>query len=463
MSEVVKESSSANVLFVDDDKAFLKTMLRGAEHRLGENQYLGAHDEKEALLSAKKYQPEVIILDLNLKEEKTSKNSLDFIPKLVEFSPYSRIIILTGQDQAEWGIRSVNAGAASFLTKPASLDHLIVLIKDAIQVSKLFKAAHKKDNSLKAALTSLGLRTKSESMAQVLEQAAIAATSNLSVLLCGETGVGKGVLAKAIHQASDRSNKPFIRVQPHFGSHDLIVSELFGHTKGAFTGASKDRDGFIKQADGGTLFVDEIDTLPRQTQIALLNVLQEKEFQPIGSNKVLHSDFRLISATNTPFNLLIGEDKLRPDFFHRIAHSIIHIPPLRERRADIPDLAEEFISKIAAKSNETLVYGLTHEAKTWLSTQEWPGNVRELEASVERAYVQAKYYKHGLIQLSDFKKHDVRTAIAPAQTLNEQIKNFELTIVAESFAKNAENYTATAKALGVDRKRLKRILSQLEN
>jgi len=240
----------------------------------------------------------------------------------------------------------------------------------------------------------------------------------------------------------------------------MISSELFGHTAGAFTGAREVRVGVIEEANKGTLFLDEIDTLPPQTQIALLHVLQEKEFHKIGSSKTIRSDFRLISATNSPFDQLVGREKLRGDFYHRIAHIVIHIPPLRERREDIPMLAQQFLDKLASSEEGQATVVLSTEASLWLSAQEWPGNVRELQATVERAHAQAQIWGRRFIFQKDLEPPTTRKVKAVTGTLTEQLEAYELAITVDTFTKLRQNHSATARFLGIDRKRLRRILAR---
>lgn len=456
------DQEKANVLFVDDDEVLLRRITSSLARRSSVLFYHSARTTAEAVSLAEELRPEVVVVDLQIDPGQGPESGLNLIRQLFELNDCVRILVLTGNSDNEWGVRSISAGAASFLTKPVSIDHLLALIEDGVHVSRLMRAHKEAETDTHAAIAALGLRTRSETMKRVLDEVAFAAATPQPVLLCGETGVGKGVIAHAIHRGGARREGPFIRMQPSFGSHDLIASELFGHVKGAFTGANDNRTGLIKEANSGTLFLDEVDALPQQTQVALLHVLQEKEFQPVGSSKSYSSDFRLIAATNTPFARLTGESKLRMDFYHRIAHTVIHIPALRERRADISDLAREFVTKLSNEEEESTVYGLTNEATTWLSAQPWPGNVRELLATVERGYAQAKFYGRRLVRVSDVQTPPIPKTSSPTTSLSTALRDYELALATSSFTKNHHNYSATARDLGIDRKRLKRILSRAE-
>lgn len=455
------DTEKAHVLFIDDEETFTRQLIRSAVQRNCAFECRSASNETQAVQVANQIRPEVIVLDLGLNGG--PECGLSLIPKLFEVTDCARLIVLTGHGDAEWGIRSINAGAASFVPKPVNFDHLAALIDDGLNVARLMRATKRNDSEQLSRIAALGLTTQSEKMVKVLEQVAFAAATPQPVLLCGETGVGKGLIAHAIHKASKRCNRPFVRMQPSFASHDLIMSELFGHMKGSFTGASDSRTGLIEEANGGTLFLDEIDTLPQQTQIALLDVLQEKEFKRIGSNRTIKSEFRLVSATNIPFESLIDNNtRLRMDFYHRIAHTVIHIPPLRERRADIPQLAQDYVTKLASDDESSMVAGLSHEANSWLAAQPWPGNVRELHAMVERGYSHAHFNTRRLIRVSDFQAPPLPEFDEAGGSLSEQLRIYELTITCSMFAKTGHNYTETAKALGIDRKRLKRILARAE-
>jgi len=455
------DHEKANVLFVDDEQSFLRQITQSVTRR---NSAFDCHvsiSEGEALNVAQRVKPEVIVLDLGLHPSAGPEVGLGLIAKLLQISDAARILVLTGSSEADWGIRCINAGAASFLTKPVDVDHLLALIEDGIHVARLMRA-NKASLDAKSAIAALGFTTRSEAMKRVLDDITFAAATPQPVLLCGETGVGKGFIANLIHRASKRHDGPFMRMQPSFGSHDLTNSELFGHIRGSFTGANENRTGLIEEANRGTLFLDEIDSLPQQTQIGLLHVLQEKEFQRIGSNKKYQSDFRLIAATNTPFDLLVDESRLRIDFYHRIAHTVIHIPSLRERRADIPHMARDLVMKLAAEDEGSGVCGLTEDTCHWLASQPWPGNVRELHAAVERGYSHARFYERRLIRLSDIQRPLQPKESSPDAPLTEQLRVYELTVVSSVFAKNRQNYSATARSLGIDRKRLRRILARAE-
>lgn len=456
------ESRKPNVLFVDDEVTVLRSIIRGIQRRTPELECHAAVCESEALSMARKFDPEVIVVDLSLDPEVGAESGISLITKLFEINDNVRIIVLTGHDNQSWGMKAINAGATSFLSKPAEFDRLLSIINDGVHVSRLQRASKNSNKDSLNSIKGLGLTSRSEKMIKVMEELAFAASTNLPVLLCGETGVGKGIIAQAIHDAGKRKSEPFVRFQPTFSSYDLVNSELFGHVRGSFTGATDNRAGLIEQADKGTLFLDEVDSLPHQTQVALLHVLQEKEFQKIGGSRVQKSNFRLISATNHPTVGCSEKSTLRLDFFHRIAQHVIHIPSLRERRSDIPYLAEYFLERLSKNDPDGTVCKLSNEVATWLSAQPWPGNVRELQATIERGFAQAKFYQRRYLKVSDVQVSASKPIEVNGGSLSDQLKCMALTITSSALEKNMHNYSATARSLGIDIKRLKKILEGAE-
>ena len=454
-------SEKTNVLLVDDDQSLVNTIRRDICRRAEAFTCHVAYSAYQAKQVVENVHPEVIVLDLNLDPCNGPEGGLSLITELLKVEDCARILVLTGQCEGDWGVRCINAGAASFIEKPAEPNHLLALLNDAATVSRLMRK--NKDNSdMLTSMAGFGLATRSDAMKKAIELINFAASTSQPVLLCGETGVGKGIVANVIHRASKRCDKPFLRSQPSFGSHDLIASELFGHTKGAFTGATEARTGLIEAANGGSLFLDEVDSLPHPTQVTLLNVLQDKEFQKVGSHKTYRSDFRLIAATNTPFELLRDGSKLRFDFYQRIAQAVIHLPPLRNRRADIPFLAREFVRRLAEDDESGTVCDLAPESIAWLTGQPWPGNIRELQATVERGYAHARYHEKRFITLADLQAPVAPETNSVDATLGELLQTYELMIASTAFAQHQKNYAATARQLGIDHKRLRRILARGE-
>lgn len=450
------EEKKPNVLVIDDDEAVARLVRRSISNRLENCELHLAHNIKDALILANRIKPEVVVLDLAL-ENDDPNSGLSMIPKLYSIDDSVSITVLTGNSEGYWGEKSIEAGAANFLIKPANADGLATFAASGITKARLIRSSRQRSGSSIKTLKELGFSTKSPAMAVVLDEIELAAITEQPVLLFGETGVGKTYIANLLHKAGPRRDKPFVRTQPTCGSQDLVMSELFGHVKGAYTGASETRKGKVEEADRGTLFIDEIDQFSREVQVALLHVLQSKEFHPVGSNVKKSSDFRLISATNYPDEHLVSDNQMREDFYHRIAKLKICIPPLRDRVEDIPDIATSILSRLTA-NDKGYAIRFSREALGWLSGQKWKGNIRELESAVEIAYSKVKHQGRSRIGVSDLTKSNFQRVKQSSSKLAEQLKAYEYNIAWMEFSNNMENYSATARSLGIDRKRLRKIL-----
>ncbi len=456
-------NTSSNVLFVDDDEQSINSLTRALERREASFSIHSANNSTDALEKIVKIKPEVAVVDLSLDPNIGPDSGLNLIGEILQLDTTVRILVLTGHGSEEIGVRALQFGAASFLLKPIDASHLQALINDGINFSNLKRQFQKLNTTPEYTRNIKGLQSKSAIMGKVVEDVCYAATNNQPVLITGETGTGKGVLAQAIHTLSERHARPFIRVQPTFGSSDLITSELFGHEKGAFTGAAESRSGLIEEADMGTLFIDEIDELPHDTQVLLLNVLQEKMFRRVGSNKEKKSNFRLVSATNRTIEEILAKEKLRQDFFHRIAHFRIEIPALRERIEDIPQLARDVVTDIA--NRESLqVQGLTDKAIAKLSAYNWPGNIRELQAIVEGGVYRATFHSRNFVEAGDIEINKrPGEATSTGMSFRERINAFELQIIREALQKNDNNQSKAAASLQLDRTTMRRILKRLDS
>ena len=447
-----------NVLFVDDDTQATRSLVSRIQKRSCSHTCHIAHTSEDAIKLFRQVRPEVAVVDLSLDPRRGPESGLALIEKLLQKDPCLRILVLTGHGAEHWGIKALQSGAASFLEKPINPDHLIALIEDGVRYSTLHKRHRNRMLSDTNSHQSLGILSKSNCMQKVIEQASFAVSNNQAVLILGETGTGKGVLAQALHLAQDNSG-PFIRFQPNYGSTDLAMSELFGHVKGAFTGATGARVGLIEAANKGTLFLDEVDELSQETQVALLNVLQEKTFRPVGSNQLRKSSFRLICASNRKESEIKKWSKLREDFFHRISHITINLPPLRERIEDIPLLAEQFVQDITTKEKLS-IQGLCPQTIKKLCSYDWPGNIRELQATVHRAVFKAAYSKRRFIEAQDLELSFVRLRAKGRGSLRERVKQFEIELAEDALIRNNNNQTLAARSLQLDRSSFRRILQR---
>jgi len=464
----VPEDYKPHILIVEDEAELARGLKRGLEQRLvapllPETPTISiATSPSEAKEAFKSKAPSVCILDLNLDESRGSESGLELLPELFSLNHDLRVLVLTGESREDWGVRALERGASSFLQKPANQNHLAHLVKDALEHHALLSKNRLSD---KNATTTLGLRSKDRSMLAVIEQFELAINSHLPVLISGETGTGKGFLARLIHEHSKASGQ-FIRFQPSFGSADLVSSELFGHMKGAFTGAVSDKSGLLEIAKDGSILLDEIDSLPEQTQVSLLEVLQEGVFRPLGSNKDRKSHFRVIAATNSNCQEAIKKRLLREDFFHRLSHIHIELPPLRERPSDLFELAENFLCSFSSEE-KLRVHSFSSDGKALLQTYSWPGNIRELKASVESACLRADLNNRGLVTAEDFKLSQTNStsdhlSASDTLTFREKVRSFELKLVEEALDKHEQNVSRAALELGIDRSQVKRVLARLK-
>ena len=325
--------------------------------------------------------------DLVLTDQRMPEMSgADLLKQCRGVDPEAAVIIMTAYGSIETAVSAMKEGATDYLTKPLNLEELLLriervrrshqLVRENTQLRELLQDRHRIE----------GVIGESGQMQEVLDLVRRVAPSDATVLLRGESGTGKELIAKAIHYASARRNGPLVKVNCAALPETLLESELFGHEKGAFTGAFAMRKGRFEIADGGTLFLDEIGDLPAHLQAKLLRVLQEKEFERVGSNRAITTDVRIITATHRDLEQLMREGRFREDLYYRLNVVTIILPPLRERRQDLPALIEHFLRKFAEKNGKT-IQGFSREARDALLRYDYPGNVRELENLVERAIV----------------------------------------------------------------------------
>lgn len=447
------------VLFVDDDEETLQSLLRS----LGRNGFSTpveiALNAEDALRIAGLSAPAVAVVDLELEKKQGPEGGLKLIHDLLLRLNTVRIIVLTGHGEERYGIEALKRGAVSFIAKPAETVHLQALMEDGLNYARLRNRIKKLEEEISGSLPQVGLSSKNPAMKKVLEEVRFAATTSQPVLIIGETGVGKGIVAQAIHELS-RKNKPFVRAQPTYGSFDLIQSELFGHEKGSFTGAVAERRGLIEEANSGTLFLDEIDSLPPETQVMLLNVIQERKFRRVGSMKDRTSDFRLVAATNKSLDEL--REKIRADLFHRIAYLVLSVPPLRDRREDIDSISLTLLLQLS--SQERLgVTRISPEARARIMAYDWPGNVRELCAVIEQAAFRARYVGRSTIEPEDIYLDSTSEQVVNYKNKGDfrsQVDSYEQSLIKQALRDSNQNLSETARRLGVDRTQLKRMLKR---
>ena len=445
------------VLFVDDDSQALLALTRTISSLLPNVAVSAASNVDKGLELALQIRAQVAVVDLSIVPAQGVESGFGLIRKLREQIPTCRIIVMTGHDTAEYGVQALNLGAASFLGKPVEVPHLAALIRDGIAQSELRSAYHELSNERVREGEQL-LSAYSPRMREVLEELRYAAHTTQAVLISGETGTGKSICAQLLHALSSRSAGPFVRYQPNYSNTDLVNSDLFGHARGAFTGASENRAGLIAEAWGGTLFLDEVDELPKETQVALLGVLQDKRYRAVGSSNELEANFRLVCATNCDVRQAVEQGKLRRDFFHRIAHFEIRLPALREREQDLSALSAELLRRLSAREN----FGtctMSEEALARLRAHTWPGNVRELEAVLEGALFRAQFRGESIIRANDIQPSGEQHS-DEAGDFHSAVSNFKLTLIRSALHKHAGNQVKAAQELGLDRSTMRRFLAR---
>jgi two-component system response regulator HydG len=375
-------NSKARILVVDDEpgaRAGLEQLLRHEGHGVDT-----AEDGAAALKCAAEHPPDVVVTDLNM----PNMDGIELLRKLREQDPDLPVIVVTASDDVSKAVVAMRAGAADYLTKPIDFDTLVVAIERALEQRELRVEAENLRRQLRDRDGDglQGLIGASTAMQKVYRTARQVAASRATVLVTGESGTGKGELARAIHALSPRAKQPFVSLHCAALAESLLESELFGHEKGSFTGADKRRVGRFEQANGGTLFLDEIGEIPALTQVKLLQVLQERTFERVGGNEPITVDVRVIAATNRDLVADVRDGRFREDLFYRLNVVHIEMPPLRLRGADVIVLANHFLHRFALE-NHKRVEGFTDKARSKLLAHRWPGNVRALENAIERAVV----------------------------------------------------------------------------
>jgi DNA-binding NtrC family response regulator len=441
---------SQKILIAEDEAISLKHLTYALEKE--GYAVTGANDGIEASALFEKNHYDVIIADIKM----PGMDGLTLLGKIKEKDPEAEVIIITGFGSIESAVDAMKKGASEYVTKPFNLDELNLKIKKVLEKTRI-----EKENT--ALRISLGIDqefpfiAKSRTMQRVVEVIKSITNSDCNVLLTGESGVGKGLVARIIHHTSTRREKPFLGLNCAIFTEELLASELFGHEKGAFTGAVTAKKGLIEVADTGTLFLDEIAEMTPTLQAKLLKVIEDREFIPVGGTRPIRADIRLIAATNQNLSALIKEGKFREDLYYRLNVMDIYIPPLRERKEDIVPLTKYFLQKYSKKENKKIT-GFSREAMDTLLTYGFPGNVRELENIIERAVI---LEKASLIQPASLpqtiKLFEVET-ISPnrVRTIEELNREYAERIL--DFTDH--NRSKAAELLGISRTSLWRILKK---
>jgi DNA-binding NtrC family response regulator len=440
-----------DILIVEDERS-QREMLRGFLTKEG-YRVTEAGNGEEALTLVRSTSLDLALIDFKM----PGLNGLEVLEQAKQLNPELDVIMITAYGTIDTAVDAMKAGAMDYITKPIDLEELLILIERAGQHRTLVRENEMLREQLREkGITQDQIVFKSPKTADLINLAGRIAVSKASVLIQGESGTGKELFARLIHTLSPRSHKPLITVNCAALPESIIESELFGHEKGAFTGAHQKRIGRFEQADRGSLFLDEIGELSPVVQVKLLRFLQEGEYQRVGGNQSLKSDVRIISATNRDPEEEVRKGTFREDLFFRLNVITMKIPPLRERREDIPVLIDHFLKGFARENNKK-IQGLSHEAKDLLVKYDYPGNIRELENILERAIVISR---GPLISTEDlpFKSQNLKHAQAAdekGRTLRKSIEALERRSIEEALEEARGNQTHAATALGLSERMLR--------
>ena len=441
------------LLLVDDDEA-IRTQMKWALS--ADYEIISAEDRAGAVESFKKKKPAVTLLDLGLPPRPADPDEgLATLAELKTVDEMAKVIVISGQGEKKNALEAVAAGAYDFLCKPVDPDELKLLLKRCIYLADLEREYRKAMEGQRVTVFEDMLGT-SPQMQGVFSFIRKVATSTAPVLLLGESGTGKEMAAVAIHRRGPRKDGPFIPINCNAIPENLLESELFGHEKGSFTGATMQRVGLVETAKGGTLFLDEIGELPPSIQVKLLRFLQEQRFQRVGGRQELASDARVIAATNVDLKAGINQGSFREDLYFRLAVLVISLPPLREREDDAVLLAQEFLQRYAAQNGRANI-AFVPEALRAINRHPWPGNVRELQNRIKRAVIMAdsKRITEKDLELS------TGLGFSSSTTLKEARENVEREMVQRALKRNLGRISSAAAELGISRPTLYELMERL--
>ena len=445
---------SRTVLIVDDEEG----ILHSVSGILTDEGYTAvtAADASRALSLVDSDAPDVVLLDVSM----PGRDGLELLEELRGRHPALPVVMMSGHGTIDTAVRATKLGAYDFLEKPLSYDNLILCLQRSMDSARLERENRLLREQLMGDTEICG---ETESMRDLKRQISIAAPTDGWVLITGENGTGKELVARQLHLQSNRSDRPFVPVNCAAIPEELIESELFGHEKGAFTGAVKRKRGRFEIADSGTLFLDEIADMSLMTQAKILRILQEHRFERVGGTETLDVDVRVVAATNKALEAEMAEGRFREDLYYRLNVIPFHVPPLRERRGDISLLAERFLARFAAEAGKTPPR-LTPRALARLMDYPWPGNVRELQNVVERVVLMTPGSQIDVDGLPPQISSPERASLprgAGAQTLAEARALFEREYLTQKLRDNGWNISRTSEVVGLARETLSRKLRSL--
>lgn len=450
----MKTQKKPTILIVDDEKNTRDGLARALRRRY---EVLLAENGEEALTSLSNHTIDVVLSDLRMPR----MDGLTLLQRILARSPQPIFILLTAYGSVENAVEAMKRGAYHYLTKPVHLEELDILLQRALSTRDLSDENRQLHRLLDAKFGMENIIGKSAAMQDVFETVQQVAPSRATVLIEGESGTGKELIARAIHRLSPREKSPLISVHCAALSETLLESELFGHEKGAFTGAAERRKGRFEMADGGTLFLDEVGEIPMSTQVKILRVLEERNFERVGGRETIDVDVRLVAATNRDLKAMVEEGKFREDLYYRLNVVKVELPPLRSRHGDI-DLLLAHYAEVFASENGKELNGFTPDALDVLTAYSWPGNVRELRNVVERMVVLSRGDRLSVRDLP----REIREQAAGQQGGSTQageafsLEGAEKDMILKALKACEGNRTRAAEQLGISRRTLHRKLNE---
>lgn len=436
------------IMIVDDEMIVRESLLSWFE-KYG-HKVEGASSGLEALEKLEKVPFDILFVDIKM----PGMDGIQLLGKVKEEYPDTTVIIMTAYGSIETAVEAMKMGATDYLLKPFKPDQLSLVMEKIAHQSKLAAEFRYLRGQLEEKTRFENIIGQSPAMEDIFRLIPEVAQSDSSILILGETGTGKELVAKAIHAKSKRSRGPFIAINCGAMPDTLLESELFGHQKGAFTGATHPRKGFLEVVSGGTLFLDEIGEISPKMQVDLLRVLEEKKITRVGDRQPVDVDFRLISATRRDLEKEVAKANFREDFFYRVNVITLHVPPLRERKEDIPLLVQHFLQKYSHETTKKVDH-ITGEATELLKGYDWPGNVRELENAIERAVVLSK---SRTLRSEDFSF--LRPSLAPAASRPQSLRAMEKEYIQEILTECGWNITKASKILDINRVTLHKMIKR---
>ncbi len=442
----------SRVLIVDDEKSTREGLARALRRNY---EVILAENAERALEVIAENPVDIVLADLRM----PGMDGLTLLQRILARSPRPVCILLTAYGSIETAVEAMKRGAYDFLTKPVNLDELDLLLKRALRAREMEAENRRLREQLDVKFGMENMIGESPPMREVVETVRQVAPSRATVLIQGESGTGKELVAHAIHRLSPRRDGPFIAVHCASLSPTLLESELFGHERGAFTGAVERRPGRFELADGGSIFLDEIGEIDSGVQVKILRVLEERRFERVGGRETIESDTRLIAATNRDLRQLVKEKKFRDDLFYRLHVVVINLPPLRDRLEDIPLLAHSFMREFA-EDNGKQIDGMTSDAMDILMNYRWPGNIRELKNVIERMVVMSRNDKLTVRDIPPSIREESGDASLERPARELSLEDAERQHILQALEAHGNNRTKAAMQLGISRRTLHRKLKQ---